>query len=172
MPEKSKSVGKTGQRSKPVQAEGSALALLQQDHREVEAYFDEYETLKSDREKEALALKICLALQIHAQIEEEIFYPAARDALEDAELIDKAIVEHSAARQLINEIEALEAGDQLREAKVKVLGEQVRHHVEEEENELFPQLQGEKLDLETLGREIATLKQELLTELAEGKDPL
>ena len=87
MPDKSKSAGKTGQRSNPAQAEGSALSMLEQDHREVEAYFDEYGTLKGDREKEALALKICLALQVHAEIEEEVFYPAARGVAKDVQLI-------------------------------------------------------------------------------------
>jgi hemerythrin superfamily protein len=157
---------------KTSQAKDSALSLLQQDHREVEAFFEEFETTPGDQAKEALALKICLALQVHAQIEEEIFYPAVRDVVENRELLDEAIVEHAAAKQLIAEIESMEVGDQLREAKVKVLGEQIRHHVQEEENELFPQVQDGKLDLDSLGREMASLKQELLKEVADGGEPM
>ena len=124
---------------KPSTPKNSALTLLEQDHREVDAYFEEYEKAQGEA-KEAVALKICLALQVHAQIEEEIFYPAVRDVIENGELLDEAIVEHAAAKQLIAEIEAMEVGDQLRDAKVKVLGEQIRHHVQEEEGELFPQI--------------------------------
>src|SRR3954466_1127349 len=114
----------------------SALDLLEEDHTQVESLFEEFEQLDNVEEKEELALKICLALQVHAQIEEEIFYPAVRDVIENRELLDEAIVEHAAAKQLISEIEAMEVGDQLRDAKVKVLGEQIRHHVQEEEGEL------------------------------------
>jgi hypothetical protein len=118
----------------------SALDILEEDHQQVDGFFDEYETLEDVSEKEKLALKICLALTIHTQIEEEIFYPAAREAIEKAELIDEAIVEHASAKQLIAEIEEMDAGDELYDAKVKVLGEQVRHHVEEEEEDILPQL--------------------------------
>ena len=155
----------------PSRAKNSALTLLEQDHREVEAYFEEYETAQGAA-KEAVALKICLGLQVHAQIEEEIFYPAVRGVIQDHELLDEAIVEHAAAKQLIVEIEVMEVGDQLRDAKVKVLGEQIRHHVQEEEGELFPQIGDGKLDLESLGREMADLKQELLKEVAEGGEPM
>src|SRR5947209_7453710 len=171
MPTKGKSSGQTGERRKSGTAEGSALDLLQQDHREVEGYFEEYANLKGHEDKEALALKICLALQVHARIEEEVFYPAARGVLENGDLIDEAIVEHASAKQLIAEIESMEVGDQLLDAKVKVLGEQIQHHVQEEENELFPQLEG-KLDLERVGQEMARLREEILTEVAEGADTL
>ena len=87
-------------------------------------------------------------------------------------MIDEAIVEHTAAKQLIAEIEAMEVGDQLLDAKIKVLGEQIRHHVEEEEKELFPKLQNAKLDLDALGREMAALKQELVAEVIKGGDAL
>jgi hypothetical protein len=162
---------KEDQRSK-ASRQTSALSLLEQDHREVEGFFDEYETLTKAEEKEALAVKICLALEVHTRIEEEIFYPAARGAIDNPELIDEATVEHTAAKQLIAEIEAMEVGDQLLDAKVKVLGEQIRHHVEEEENELFPKLQKGKLDLDALGREMGALKQELVAEVIEGGEAL
>ena len=140
----------------------SALDLLEEDHQQVEGFFEEYETLEDAGEKERLALKICLALTIHAQIEEEIFYPAAREAIAKAELIDEAIVEHASAKQLIAEIEEMDAGDELYEAKVKVLGEQVRHHIEEEEDELFPEIEALELDLAALGKKMAERKTALL----------
>src|SRR3954470_15361537 len=147
----------------------SALDLLEEDHHQVDGFFDEYETLEDVGEKEKLALKICLALTVHTQIEEEIFYPAAREAIEKAELIDEAIVEHASAKQLIAEIEEMDASDELYDAKVKVLGEQVRHHVEEEEDELFPEVESSELNLGTLGKKMAERKAALLKETATGK---
>jgi hemerythrin superfamily protein len=144
----------------------SAIELLEEDHNEVETLFGEYHDLEDDAEKEALALKICLMLQVHAQIEEEIFYPEARKAIAKPELVDEAIVEHASAKQLIAEIEAMEVGDNLLDAKVKVLGEQISHHVEEEESELFPEVEGSDMDLEALGQRMADRKTELLKQLA------
>jgi hypothetical protein len=145
----------------------SGIELLEQDHREVESLFDEYEGLEEEAQKEALAVKICLALQVHAQIEEEIFYPEARKAIATPELIDEAIVEHASAKQLIAELEAMEVGDSLRDARVKVLGEQISHHVEEEEGELFPEVEDSKMDLNALGRRMAERKTELVQQLAQ-----
>lgn len=147
----------------------SALDLLEEDHQQVDGFFDEYETLEDVGEKERMALKICLALTVHAQIEEEIFYPAAREAIERAELIDEAIVEHASAKQLIAEIEEMDANDELYDAKVRVLGEQVRHHIEEEEDELFPQIESSELDLEALGKKMAERKAALLKETTKEK---
>jgi hypothetical protein len=147
----------------------SALELLKEDHQEVDGFFDEYETLEDAGEKERLALKICLALTVHTQIEEEIFYPAAREAIEKSELIDEAIVEHASAKQLIAEIEEMDTGDELYDAKVKVLGEQVRHHVEEEEDELFPEIESSELDLEALGKKMAERKAALFKETTTEK---
>jgi len=140
----------------------SALELLEADHQEVDGFFDEYETLEDAGEKERMALKICLALTVHTQIEEEIFYLAAREAIEKSELIDEAIVEHASAKQLIAEIEEMDTGDELYDAKVKVLGEQVRHHIEEEEDELFQEVKNSELDLEALGEKMAERKTALL----------
>src|SRR5215212_4108001 len=144
----------------------SAIDLLEEDHQEVDGFFDEYETLEDADEKERMALKICLALTVHTQIEEEIFYPAVREAIEKAELIDEAIVEHAAAKQLIAEIEEMDPADELYDAKVKVLGEQVRHHIEEEEDEPFPEIESSELDLEALGKKMAERKAALLRETA------
>ena len=151
--------------------EMSAIDLLEEDHRQVEDFFDEYEKVEDVSEKEQLALKICMALQVHTQIEEEIFYPAARKAIEKPELIDEAIVEHASAKQLISEIEEMEPGEELYDAKVKVLQEQVLHHVEEEEGELFPQVEASALNLEALGKKMAERKAALLEQLADRGAP-
>jgi hemerythrin superfamily protein len=145
----------------------SAIELLKEDHREVQAFFEKYEQTEGDAEKDALALKICLALLVHAQVEEEIFYPEARKAISKPELIDEAIVEHAAAKQLVAEIEAMEVGDRMRDAEVKVLGEQITHHVEEEEGELFPAVEAAGLDVNALGQRISARKAELLKQLAD-----
>jgi hypothetical protein len=144
----------------------SALDLLKRDHREVEGYFEEYEELEDEEEKGALAEKICTALKVHTEIEEEIFYPEARAATEDEDLLDEALVEHAGAKHLISEIEAMKPGDALYDAKVKVLGEQVKQHVKEEEKELFREVKAAKVDLAAIGKRLAERKQELMSELA------
>jgi hypothetical protein len=147
-------------------ASPSAFDLLEQDHRQVEEWFDEYDELREDDDRKAeLAEQICLALKVHTQIEEEIFYPAARKATKDDDLLDEAAVEHASAKHLIDEIEAMEAGDELYDAKVRVLGEMVKHHIKEEEEELFPEVQSAKVDVEALGKELAERKQELMSEM-------
>lgn len=146
-----------------------ALELLEQDHREVEDFFDQYDSLDDDQAKAELAAKICVALTVHTQIEEEIFYPAARKATKDDDLLDEAAVEHAGAKELIAQIESMTVGDDLYDAKVKVLGEQVRHHVEEEEEELFPEVESAKLDIEDLGKKMATRKAALIAKLAGGE---
>jgi hemerythrin-like domain-containing protein len=140
-----------------------ALNLLKSDHEEVSAMFEEYEEA-SDSDKQDLAISICNALTVHAQIEEEIFYPAARQVLdeEDAELVNEADVEHGALKQLIVQIEALDGSDDHFDAMVKVLSEYVKHHVQEEENELFPRLEESELDVVGLGKRLAERKAELM----------
>lgn len=142
-----------------------AIALLKADHREVEGWFGDYEDLTGDAEKSALAAKICTALKVHTRIEEEIFYPAARQATGDDDLMDEAVVEHAGAKDLIAQIEAMKAGDDLYDAKVKVLGEQIQHHVKEEEEELFPEARQAKMDLVGLGEKMAARKSELKAQL-------
>ena len=88
-----------------------------------------------------------MALKVHTQIEEEIFYPQARKTTKDNDLLDEAVVEHAAAKNLIAEIEEMEVGDELYDAKIRVLGEMIKQHVKEEEEELFPELQSAKMDL-------------------------
>ena len=147
-------------------ASPSVLELLEQVHREVEDWFDEYDELKEDdNRKGQLAEKICLALKVHAQIEEEIFYPQAREATKDNYLIDEALVEHATVKKLISEIEAMEVNEELYDAKMRVLGEMVKHHINEEEEELFPELEAAKMDLNAVGKEIAERKEELMSEM-------
>jgi hemerythrin superfamily protein len=141
-----------------------AISLLKQDHREVEQLLKQFESARSGK-KEQIAGQICAALTAHAQIEEELLYPAAREALkkDDEDLVDEADVEHASVKNLIAQIEAEGDSDPLFEAKVKVMGEFVKHHVKEEENELFPKLRKTGLDLEALGEQLATRKAELLS---------
>jgi hemerythrin-like domain-containing protein len=145
-------------------APGDAIALLKADHREVKDWFGDYEEAKDAAEKAALSARICGALKVHTQIEEEIFYPAARAATGDDALLDEAKVEHAGAKDLIAQIEAMKVGDDLYDAKVKVLGEQVEHHIEEEENELFPEARQSKMDLAALGARMAARKKELMAQ--------
>jgi len=156
----------TGSKDRNARHEGmNAIDLLERDHREVEAYFDEFENLDDDEAKGDLAQKICMALTVHAQIEEEIFYPQARQAIEDDDLLDEALVEHDGAKKLIAEIEEMVPGEELFDAKVKVLGEMIRHHVEEEEQELFPEVEKSEMDLSAVGEELAKRKSELMQKM-------
>ena len=143
-----------------------AIALLKADHREVKAMFQEFEKTEDDDKKQALAAKICAALKVHTQIEEEIFYPAAYEALEEDDLLDEAEVEHASAKDLIAQIEASSPAEPLYDAKVKVLGEYVDHHVQEEEKELFPECRDSDMDLKGLGEQMRMRKQELAPEAA------
>jgi hemerythrin superfamily protein len=139
-----------------------AIALLKADHQTVQELFDKYEKTRSEERKGALAEQICHELTVHAQIEEEIFYPAAREALRDEDLVDEATVEHQSAKDLIAQIQGGKPGEELYDAKVKVLGEYIRHHVKEEQNEMFPQVRKTKLDLRELGERLQARKQELI----------
>ena len=118
--ERKTSRSQTPNRKKEAQpASPSAIDLLEEDHRQVEEWFDEYDELKEDDDRKAeLAQKICLALKVHAQIEEEIFYPQAREATKDNDLIDEAVVEHATVKNLIAEIESMEVGEDLYDAKI------------------------------------------------------
>lgn len=148
-----------------------AVRLLKADHREVEAMFDEYEQLEDDSEKLALFNKIALALKVHTQIEEEILYPETRGEVED-DLLDEAYVEHDSAKKLIAEIEAMKPGQEFYDAKVKVLGEYIKHHVKEEEEPggLFAQAKKSDEDLEAMGERLEARKAELMAELG-GEKP-
>jgi hemerythrin superfamily protein len=141
-----------------------AVALLKADHREVEQLFSKYEEAGSDGRKKGLAEEICKGLTVHAMIEEEIFYPACEGKV-DEDLLKEAYVEHDGAKILIAQIEAGGPDDEFYDAKVKVLQEQIEHHVEEEERRLeglFSQARKAGLDMDALGHQLATRKKELL----------
>ncbi len=140
-----------------------AIALLKQDHRKVEDLFAQFEKASGDGRKQTLAEEICLELSVHATIEEEIFYPACEGKVED-DLLKEAYVEHDGAKLLIAEILAGEPSDEFYDSKVKVLQEQIEHHVGEEEKRmegLFSQARKAGLDMDALGAELAARKQEL-----------
>ncbi len=143
-----------------------ATVMLVADHKKVKGLFEEFEKLHSkdnaDEKKSALVIEICNELSIHAQLEEEIFYPAVREAIEDDDLMDEAEVEHASAKELIAQLEEMEPHDDLYDAKVKVLGEQIVHHVKEEEGEMFNQVKKSKIDLSELGAQMAARKKELI----------
>ncbi|WP_039914986.1 hemerythrin domain-containing protein [Cellvibrio mixtus] len=138
-----------------------ATKLLRADHKLVNTLFLQYESSRSKEKKKALIEQICQELIVHAQIEEEIFYPKVQTALNDTELVPEARVEHETLKHLIAQLEDGEPGDEEFEAKVKVLSEYVKHHVREEQKEIFPKVQNSKLDLEELGAELAQRKEEL-----------
>jgi hemerythrin superfamily protein len=147
-------------------ASPNAIEVLAEDHREVEEWFDEYDELKENDDRKAeLVQKICLALTVHAQIEEEIFYPQAREATKDNDLIDEAAVEHAIVKNLIGEIEEMEVGENLYDAKIRVLAEMVKQHIKEEEEELFLELAAAKMDLEAVGKELSERKEALISEM-------
>jgi len=154
-----KSTRKSSPRSR---APKDAIALLKADHKDVKAMVGQFNSSRSDSKKAQLAQQICAALEVHAEIEEEIFYPAARQALnKNADLIDEAEVEHTSVKELIAKIKGGSPGDDLWEAQVKVLGEYVNHHVKEEEGEIFPKVRKTKLDLQAIGEQLARRKAEL-----------
>ena len=173
MPTASKTSSKTPTAARKTASRSpDATKLLMQDHKEVKALFKQYEKLvKSEAdedEKQALARKICAMLKVHTTVEEELFYPAAREVLlDDENLVDEADVEHAGAKELIAQLESTEpAEDDHYDAKVKVLGEYIDHHVKEEEEEMFPKIRKSELDLAALGQEMAARKQELSTDPA------
>jgi hemerythrin-like domain-containing protein len=166
--QQSREMSARSKRGRGAQSSASyALKLLQQDHREVAEALEEFESAERD-EKQAIARRICKMLTVHSQIEEELLYPAARDVLnsDDAHLVAEARVEHASLKDLIRQIEDREQLDEQYEAKVCVLGEYVKHHVSEEEHELFPRLARSSLDLQAMGERLEERKRELMGEQA------
>lgn len=151
---------KSATRSNP-----NAVTLLRSDHEEVSALFDKYEKGKNrlkPEQKANLAKTICDNLSVHAQIEEEIFYPACHEQVRDSEdLLAEAKVEHESLKELIAKIENARPGEDAFDACVKVLGEYVKHHVKEEQSELFPKVRSSDLDLQAVGAQLAERKAEL-----------
>lgn len=149
-----------------------ACDLLDADHKAVKAMFKEYESLTESRsrstaKKQQLADQICKELTVHATIEEEIFYPAVRQAIKDSDLMNEAMVEHASAKDLIAQIKGMRADDEMFDAKVTVLGEYIDHHVKEERKEMFAKARASKLDLVGLAGQLAQRKQELMAQEAQ-----
>ena len=144
-----------------------AVALLKADHRAVAELFEQFEKARGDGRKQDLAMQICTELSIHAQIEEEIFYPACDGKVED-DLLKESYVEHDAAKVLIAQIISGEPSDEFYDSKVKVLQEEIEHHVQEEEKRLeglFSQARAAGLDMDALGTELAARKEQLKAEI-------
>ncbi len=143
-----------------------ATTLLRADHKLVSGLFSEYEKARSLAKKKTLVAQICTELTVHAQVEEEIFYPAFKQALKDKELVPEATVEHETLKELIAQLEGVEPEGEMFEAKVKVLSEYVKHHVKEEQTEMFPKAESSSLDMVELGAALIERKAELLAQRA------
>jgi hypothetical protein len=167
-----KQTTKSGQKPAPDAAEPvDAISLLKADHRAVDALFDEFDKARRSDTKSRLVGQICDALKIHTIIEEEIFYPAVRPKI-DADIVDEGIVEHDGAKVLINDLAGSKPTDAYYDAKVKVLAEEIRHHVQEEEGWLrgmFAQSRRTDIDMDELGAKLAARKAELEAQAKTGK---
>lgn len=139
-----------------------ATTLLRADHKLVSELFAEYEKARSVTKKKQLVAQICTELSVHAQVEEEIFYPAVKLALKDKELVPEATVEHATLKDLIAQVEGIEPDGEMFDAKIKVLAEYVEHHVKEEQNEMFPKAKATDLDMKDLGDKLSERKAELM----------
>jgi hemerythrin superfamily protein len=150
-----------------------AIAMLMADHKKVKKLFADFDKLKDEgrnEDKSAIVDHICNELTIHTELEEEIFYPAVRKAIDDGDLMDEALVEHAGAKDLIAQLEDASPDDDLYNAKVTVLGEQIDHHVKEEEGEMFPKATKAKLDTAALGVKMLQRKSALLSEMGLTED--
>ena len=170
-PSKRSSGAKPGVQAKPANTTPpkmktpDAVDLLVDDHMAVDAIFKKYDKLAEANapasQRQTLATEVCRMLEVHTQIEEEIFYPTVRSAGIEADLLEEAEVEHASAKDLIKQIESMNPGDDLYDAKVKVLGEYIAHHVVEEHREIFPKCRRLKIDLMSLRDKLEARKQEL-----------
>ena len=146
-----------------------AIAILKADHRKVEGLFARYEEAKEKNDrKQAIFQQIAMELKVHMQLEEEIFYPQSRAFVEEDDTVNEAIVEHQAAKDLIAQLEAMAPSDEMYDAKVQVLQEQIEHHVEEEEEEYFPEAKKNGMDTKAVGEEIMAKKPELMAQMKAG----
>ena len=148
-------------------SEADACTLLDSDHRKVKKLFNQYAELagsRSAQERRELAMEICMELTVHAQLEEEIFYPALRAAFKESDLLDEAEVEHATAKDLIAQIQEAGEVDEKFDALVTVLGEYIDHHVKEERGEIFPKARASKVDLMEMREQLLARKEELMAE--------
>ena len=148
-------------------SEADACTLLDSDHRKVKKLFNQYAELagsRSTQERRELAMEICMELTVHAQLEEEIFYPALRAAFKESDLLDEAEVEHATAKDLIAQIQEAGEVDEKFDALVTVLGEYIDHHVKEERGQIFPKARASKVDLIQMREQLMARKEELMAE--------
>lgn len=164
---KSKRKSRSSKRGASRQPE--ALAMLIKDHQNVQKLFRQFEKAESPQQKAEIAEQACNELTVHAELEEQLFYPAVREAIDDTDLLDEAEVEHSVATDLIEKLKGMDAADEEYAATFKVLGEYVNHHIREEEEELFPRVKKAGLDLEAMAEEMRQRKRELMEQ--HGMDP-
>lgn len=143
-----------------------ATTLLRTDHKLVSSLFADYEKARSQAKKKVLVAQICSELTVHTQLEEEIFYPAFKQALKDKELVPEAIIEHETLKDLLAQVEGVEPDGEMFDAKIRVLSEYVEHHVKEEQTEMFPQAESSNLDMVELGDAMQQRKAELLAQRA------
>ena len=144
-----------------------AIALLKADHRKVEALFEEFDKARRSDSKARIVEQICTELKIHTMIEEEIFYPAVKRKIENPSIIEEGVIEHDSAKVLVNDLARADPKDEYYDAKVKVLSEEIKHHVAEEERwitGMFAQARRTDLDMEALGARLAARKEELLAQ--------
>ncbi len=158
--------------SKAPPKKNDAVDLLDADHIAVKKLFQQYNQLAEEgapgSERKALADEICMELTVHTQIEEQIFYPAVREAIADQDIMDEADVEHDGAKNLIEQIQAMDADESHFDAKVKVLGEMIDHHVTEEREKMLPQARKSGLDLKAMVPQLEERKAQVKQELSEG----
>ena len=146
-----------------------AVTLLKNDHKNVLALFEKFRKMTENEEEDGkaeLVSQICNELKVHTALEEEIFYPAVRSAIDEDLLMDEALVEHSNAKEAVEKLEGMAPGDERYDAMVCVLGEEVKHHAREEENEMFPKAKKAKMDLAALGEEMSGRKSQLMESMA------
>jgi hemerythrin superfamily protein len=144
-----------------------AIKLLETDHREVDAMFEEFEKASTGPDQTEIVSRICKALAIHTELEERIFYPESRKVLQSdgQDQVDEAYVEHASLKGLIQRLDGMRANEPLFKAYVTVLKEYVQHHVKEEEKDYFPDVEKTSLDLEAIGQRMLVLKEQLMTQL-------
>lgn len=159
---------KSAAKARKAPAAKDAIALLKADHATVSGLFSDYKKSGSAKKKKAIVAEICTALTVHIQIEEEIFYPAFKAALKDKKLVPEAVVEHATVKELIAQVEGIEPDGEMYDAKIKVLDEYIKHHVKEEQDEIFPKAKSASLDLVKLGEQMAVRKADLLARVAES----
>ena len=138
--------------------------MLKADHKKVSALFDAFEASRSASKKKSLVSQICEELTVHTTLEEEVFYPAVKAALKDKEMVPEATVEHASVKDLIAQVKDVEPHGEMYDAKVKVMSEFVKHHVKEEQNEMFPKAQKTRLDMVALRDQMMARKEELLAQ--------